>query len=148
MKMLRIFVPIPLLAALLVAGCGGDKELSKADFTKQANAVCSTYNAEVKKIGQPASMDDLPATADKVVAQFGTLISDLNDIKAPKDQADDFKALIKTAEDAKAQTQKLSDAAKSKDEAAVNKLADESATADKKSDALANKLGLTECSQN
>jgi hypothetical protein len=142
--------PLALVTAALVAGCGGsgDKTLSKDEFVKQGNAVCDTFNAASKKIAQPKSASDIAKYADQLDGEFSTLISDLKGIKAPKDLAADYDALIKTAVDAQGQTRTLKSAAQANDQAKLDTLITESQTADKESDAIATKLGLTACTKN
>jgi hypothetical protein len=144
--------PRTLAAALLTvaaaaAGCGGggDDRLGQAEFVKRANTICARYAAESKKLAQPASIDGIPAYADRLEALFGRQLAELGGLKPPKDLERDYAALLASGKDAEKLIEDVKTAAQTKDETQIKDAGDAAAAQDKKGDALAGKLGLTAC---
>ncbi len=57
-------------AALLAAGCGSDdgpERLPQRDLAKRADAICVTYNAKLKALGEPKDAAAFGAYLDKLV---------------------------------------------------------------------------------
>ena len=67
---MRTFITRSLLVAVsmtLVGACGDDKKvLKKADFIKQADAICLAASAESDKLGSPTSEKELLALVPKL----------------------------------------------------------------------------------
>jgi len=135
--------------SLIAAGCGDDEgdALSKEEFTKQGNAICKKYEADAEKLGSPKSIDEVPEYADKAIALFDKQLGDLRDLTPPEDLQEDFDALLATGDDAKKTIEDLKKAAEDKDEQKLQQISQDAEKRDQKSDELASKLGLTECSK-
>lgn len=85
--------------AVLLAGCGGDdpKPLSKAEYVKQADVICTDTKAKQAKLGQPSSAKDIVALTDKTKPIIQDEIKRLRALQAPdelKDTASDAYALL------------------------------------------------------
>lgn len=148
----RLKIPgVAVLAAvsLLAAGCGDDEggALSKEDFTKQGNAICAKYEKESKTLGDPQSVEEIPAYADKALALFDKQLGEMRELEPPEELKSDFNAFIATGDDAKKFITDLKSAAEANDEQAIQKVGEEAETRDKESDDLATKIGLTECAK-
>lgn len=77
---------LALLAVLVVAGCGSgeSKELTKADFTAKANAICKQLSADLDQIaGEPASLPELAPVLDQGLDVLEQGIDDLRALNAP-----------------------------------------------------------------
>jgi hypothetical protein len=61
----RRLLVLPLLPALLVAGCGGGGRLSHGDFTSRANAVCTAFRSSTERIARPRTYADIVAYVRK-----------------------------------------------------------------------------------
>lgn len=144
-----------LAGAAVVAGCGGDDEqeaLSTADYTKQANAICSKFEGQVSKDAEKAfagvrSEQDL--TGEKAREFFGVAlpkfdksVDELDALGAPKGDEDTVKSLIEAG---RSDSKKIEDA-KDDDDAIRQFVVRRSATPefDKQADAF----GLKQCGAN
>jgi len=139
-----------LLAATIVAGCGGgddDKRLSKAEFAKQGNEICTRYQKQSDEIADPASLADVPAFVSKAIPLFEKQIEEMTALRPPEELQEDFDAFLATGEEAKQALLDIEEAAKANDEAQVTKISEAAAGREKSSDALATRIGLTDCAK-
>ena len=85
---MRSFAASALLVALLVAGCGGGGggRLSRTDYAKQADKICSTYNAKLNALPQPKSQAELSAFVGKAVPLVSDASDRLAELKPPQDE--------------------------------------------------------------
>jgi len=95
------------LVALVLGGCGGTTRLSKADFAKQADAVCKDVNDDLERALRGFSQDPTDAnTPDDVVRQEGRALlkekptlrdhlKQLHELHPPKDAQDDWDGYLK-----------------------------------------------------
>ena len=91
--------------ALLASACGGSsyKGLSKADFIKQADAICTKYNtlatAATKDLNQNSSQAELiAAIRTKLVPLFAQQQTELRKLKPPKEDRATVKQMIDDAQ--------------------------------------------------
>ena len=148
----RIQIPslsVIAVASVLAVGCGDDEgdALSKAEFTKQGNGICTKYDAEAKKLGDPQTVEEIPGYADKALALFDKQIGEMEKLEPPEELKGDFDAFLATGDDAKKFINDLKSAAETGDEKKVAEVAEQGDARDQKSDELATKLGLTECAK-
>lgn len=88
--------------ALLLGGAacssGGATPLSKAEFTKQASAICAQVTKEIAKVNtqnlDKASPKEQADALEKLIGLSNKAIDDLKDLTPPKDQADDVAKAI------------------------------------------------------
>jgi hypothetical protein len=134
-------------AALLIAGCGGGDTLSKAELIKKANAICVKYSEKGKALGQPDLAN--PATAEAYFKKAGGLAQaqtdELNALKPPDAQKDDYKKLTDAYGTATGLLSDLADAAGKKDKTAGTKLISELTPISQKVDDAARAIGATSC---
>jgi hypothetical protein len=79
----RLLVPV-LVVPLLLTGCGGDKDNeAKADYLKQAEAVCATANSEQKALTAPTAVGQLAPYVAEVVAVADRAYTALLALEAP-----------------------------------------------------------------
>jgi hypothetical protein len=136
--------------ALLAAGCGGGGEepLSKAEFQSQANAICAKYEKQLKAVGTPSSIEEIPDLVEQALAILNKEIDEIAALNPPEDLQSDFDKMIAASNKTKAAADDLSAAAKSGDQAAVQQALEDGNAASKEADQLADGLGLSECNAN
>jgi hypothetical protein len=92
-----------LVVALLAAGCGGDKRPTKAEYIRQADAICTKGNAELQTAAKPFGDDP----SEKQIKDFGLQIfipnlegqvAELRALKPPKGDDDTVKLIWDTAQ--------------------------------------------------
>lgn len=89
-------------AALTLAACGGEETLSKAEFTKQANAICASMEKKMEAAGEKAATANPGATMDDMmkdvveaaVPVLEDTVTKLRALAAPEDLQDDFDAML------------------------------------------------------
>ena len=85
-----------LAIALGVAGCGGDDGPSRAEYVKEANAICKRHyekiSAAASKLlagGQLPSPQEFGRLAmGTIIPEYEAQIGELRDVEAPEEQAD------------------------------------------------------------
>jgi vacuolar-type H+-ATPase subunit I/STV1 len=135
------------LAALAVAGCGGDEGLKKADLAKKANAICKKYAEEGKKLGQPDLSD--PAKAEEYFQKAADLAAkqqdELADLKPVDSLKSDYDKLVNVSQDATDLLGDLASAAGDKDREQGAKLIQDLTKTSQELDDAATAVGATDC---
>jgi len=133
--------------AVLAAGCGGGggESLSKAEFQSQANAICAKYQEQLNALGSPTSIEEIPDLVEQALAILNKEVDEISALNPPEELQSDFDKMIAASNKTKAAADDLSTAAKSGDQAAVQKALEEGNAATDEADQLATNLGLTEC---
>src|SRR5919198_878058 len=81
--------PTLLLAIVFAAGCGGggsSERLTRDEYAKQADAICSKYNDQTKALANPTSLSELANVADKTLPILDHAISDLRKLRPPENE--------------------------------------------------------------
>ena len=133
--------------ALLVTACGGggEERLSEEDFQTQANAICAKYDKQLKAIGSPESIDEIPDLVDQALVILNKEIDEIRALNPPEELQDDFDKMLAASDRTKATAADLSEAAKAGDQAAVQKALEQGNAASNEADDLAANLGLRDC---
>jgi hypothetical protein len=130
---------------LLAAACGGDARLSEDEFQSQANAICDKYQKQLRELDEPTSLEEIPDLVDQALVILNKEIDEISALKPPEELQGGFDKMIAASDKTKAAADDLSAAAKSGDQAAVEKALDEGNAASKEADQLAGSLGLDGC---
>ena len=133
---------------VLLAGCGGgggDTRLSREDFESQANAICAKYEKQLRALGSPSSIDELPDLVDQALEILNKEVAEVAALNPPEELQSDFDKMLAASNKTKEAADDLSTAAKAGDQAGVQKALEEGNAASKEADQLATNLGLTEC---
>src|SRR5919198_915461 len=81
---------LALAVVSLAAGCGGGGggggRLSKEEYAKQADAICTKYNAKLKALARPTGISELPAYVDRALPLARKGDDELWALKPPKDE--------------------------------------------------------------
>ena len=146
---MRSFAASALLAAVLVAGCGGGggSRLSRADYAKQADKICSTYNAKLNALPQPKSQAELSAFVGKAVPLVSDASDRLAELKPPQDEQRIADSWNQANSDIVRALERLRDAAKAKDNAKMQTALADGNKANSRANTLAKTLGMDACSK-
>lgn len=145
---MRSFAASALLLAVLVAGCGGGgKALSRADYAKQADQICSTYNAKLNAIPQPKSQAEVGAFVAKAVPLVSDATDRLAELRPPQDEQSVASAWNRANSDIVRALERLRDAAKAKDNAKMQTALADGNKANSRANTLAKTLGMNTCSK-
>jgi len=137
---------VPVLIVLLAA-CGGSARLSKQEFAKRADALCTKYTSDLQKLGQPQSFAELATFTDKAVPLAQKLIDDTKKLKPPKDEqalVDQWNTQNQKVVDA---IKALGDAAHKSDQKAAQSALQTGDAANTKSNTLGKQLGMVACTK-
>jgi hypothetical protein len=127
----RTAMVVPVLVALSLgfAACGGDdgdKQLSKADLAKKANAICKKGLAKKQKIKMPADLRADPVAAATYFTAVAPLAEDVTNQLDDLKPADNIKAawtqFLARQKQGNATLVVLRDKAKAKDESGLKDL--------------------------
>jgi hypothetical protein len=132
-------------AAVGLGACGGDDGLSKADYVKQANAICRDANTQLGKIAEPTDVAGIAtyvASAKKVTS---VAVDKMAALEPPEELRADHKAHVADGRKVVTLADDLAAAAKSGDQAAFQRISQQGDRMDQTSDARAKKMGLGDC---
>lgn len=107
MKRTALLPALLLGLGLVAAGCGGDDEpepLTKAEFTTQANKICSDGNDELEaaaeELGDAPSEEEIEEfVTDTVLPNIKEQHDDLADLAAPEGDEDEVEAILAALQD-------------------------------------------------
>ena len=132
-----------LLAIVLAAGCGG----SGKSYAEKADAVCTKYKQKTSVLSRPASLAGLAVVSQKALPLLRSARSELGALDPPETKQataaawlDRFDVIIRDIE-------KIRDAAKANDSAAVRKTAVAALQHNQRANELAAQLGMKVCSK-
>ena len=132
----------------LVAGCGGGSgRLSKEEYAKRADAVCTKYNAKLKALTRPTSIGALPDYVDKALPLARKGDEELRALKPPKDEEQTAKEWLDQNDSVVGSMERLRDAAKKGDRSGIQTALNEATSANRTANGLARQLGLKVCAQ-
>jgi hypothetical protein len=141
-------VALAVAVAGLVAGCGGGSgRLSKAEYGKRADAICTKYNAKLKALARPTSISALPDYVDKALPLARKGDDELRALKPPKDEEQMAKEWLDQNDSVVGSMERLRDAAKKSDRAGIQTALNEATSSNQTANRLARRLGLRVCAQ-
>ena len=146
---MRSFAASALLVALLVAGCGGggSSRLTRAEYAKQADKICLTYNAKLNAIARPKSQAELAGFVDKAVPLVSDASDRLSELKPPQDEQRIADSWNRANSDIVRALERLRNAAKAKDRAKMQTALADGNKANSRANTLAKTLGMNACSR-
>ncbi|MCW3010485.1 MAG: hypothetical protein JWO90_889 [Solirubrobacterales bacterium] len=140
-------LPLPVLTALLLAGCGGDEPLSRAEYVKQADAICKDFSARQDKLGEPKSVKDIERLADDTKPLVEEQLKKLRALEAPDAIKGDANDAYDLLEQQVPKIDELVTAAKANDVKKIQAIASEAGKLDQEANAKAQKIGLKVCGE-
>jgi hypothetical protein len=153
------FVVVVTVTAAIVAGCGGGSSstgasgatgaaLSQQEFTSQANAICKTVNEQTKTIAAPTDLPSLADAAAKQIESINAAYAKLTALAPPSESASTYSKWLAGIKTQIGLAGQVEAAAKAGDQTKVQDVGNQLQAANKKSDAEARSIGLTECAKN
>lgn len=134
-------------AALVAAGCGGGGRLSREEYAKRADAICTKYNAKLEALARPTGISALPAYVDQALPLARKGDGELRALKPPKDEEQTAKEWLDQNDSVVGSMERLRDAAKKGDRAGIQTALNEATSANRTANGLARRLGLEVCAQ-
>jgi hypothetical protein len=128
-----------------MAGCGGEDQLTQAQFREQGNAICARFDKQIDALPVPSAVDEIPAYVAKAAPTVEDELEALEELNPPDEDQETFEQMIAAEEETLAAGRALSDAAEKGDDAAVEKALNEGNIASNRADEHARTLGLSKC---
>jgi hypothetical protein len=139
---------LALVVVSVAAGCGGGSErLSKAEYAKRADAICTKYNAKLKALARPTGISELPGYVDRALPLARKGDDELRALKPPKDEEQTAKEWLDQNDSVVGSMERLRDAAKKGDRGGIQTALNEATSANRTANGLARQLGLDVCAQ-
>ena len=126
-------------------GTSNEARLTKAEYLKQADAICAKYDAQLKELPQPETLDALARMAESAKPIAANGVKELRALRAPQELEEKVDAWLDRNDANVDFIQRLHDAAADGDETDVQKIAAEAADNERQADLMAGALGLTDC---
>lgn len=137
-----------LLLVLTAAACGGggnSGELSRAEYTKRANAACVKAEKALADLGGFANFKELEREMKLGRDAMNEAARELRELKPPVKLLADHNELVQLTEQTAALAQRLSVAAGKNDQLEMQKQAERAEKLTTEANELSRKLGLLEC---
>ncbi|HEY7136612.1 MAG TPA: hypothetical protein VIB48_16280 [Acidimicrobiia bacterium] len=134
------------LAAILLAACGGSSGPTKAEYTKQAAAICRDANDSVTKVRADATTTSaLAASIGQVVSIEQGAARRVRALRAPKGDEAVLRQWLGLVDETLAELDAAAHAAATGDGAAAGAANQRAKALDQQADAIADRYGLDAC---
>jgi hypothetical protein len=91
---LRALPAAALVAALLVAGCGGDDRLDTEDYRRQATRICDQSKQQTERLGQPRTPAQFKGFLERGIRITEANLQRFADLAPPEDLQDEHDAIV------------------------------------------------------
>jgi len=140
-----------LLAFVLAAGCGSSgsngQRLTRDQYAAKADAVCSKYKQKTDALSRPATLSDVAELSGQVLPLLHDARGELRALRPPENEEATAKAWLDEFDLIIDDVEKIRDAAKKNDAAAVQAAATPALRHDQHTNDLAAQLGMTVCNK-
>jgi hypothetical protein len=147
-------MPRALLLALLVltllTACGGSgsgPRLTKEQFASRADTICGNYNQQLKTLANPSNLKELAGVADQTIPILHNAIRDLDKLNPPASEQDTVDQWLDEVRKLEDDLKEIRDKAEDEDMQGVQDVVPTADEHNKRSNALATKLGMTVCNK-
>jgi hypothetical protein len=135
------------LAACGGGGGGGGSALTAEEYGTQLNKICADYDATVKKLGEPSSIEELGTKGPQLREEFEKAIAKAEDLQPPAELAKLHDQFVATGKELSGLIGDLIAAAKKNDVGKIQEIGTKADKVGKESDDLGKKLGAPACAQ-
>ena len=139
------------LATVLVAGCGNggssDQRLTREQYAKKADAICTKYKHKTDALSRPATLSDLADLASQVLPFLRAARGELRALPPPQNEEATANAWLDQFDVIIDDVTNIRDKAKQKDSAGVQAAAAPALKHNQRANDLAAQLGMTVCSK-
>lgn len=134
---------------LAACGSGGSKRLSREDYAKQADAICTRFNRQQPSLPslQNVTTKQVARLADRTLPLLDRTIADLRRLAPPKDEQGVADRWLASLRRLRADAERIRDRARANDLAGVAALIGPSQRDERNAEHLAARLGTTVCSK-
>jgi hypothetical protein len=132
---------------LLLAGCGGQGRLSRADYVRKADSICQRYNDAVARLTEPSDLQGLVQYTRRTLAELDRALADESRLKPPRRLEPRKRRWLAQAQRIRGDTAAVLAAARHGDAVDVRRLILRGTRDDARGNALARRLGLRVCSK-
>jgi hypothetical protein len=140
-----------LLAIVVLAGCGGSgssgQRLTREEYAKQADAICSKYKHKTDALSRPATLPDLADLANQVLPLLDDARGELRTLRPPQHEKATANAWLDEFDVITDDVKMIRDEAKKNDAGAVQAAALPALRHNQHANELAAQLGMTVCSK-
>lgn len=140
-------MPVCLAALAALGGCGEEETLSRAEYIRQADAICTDYSERQQQIGSPKSVEDIERVATAAKPLLEERLDKLRALAAPDAIAGDAEDFYDLVERQVPQIDELAEAAKASDEARLRRIAADTGKLTEQANAKTAAIGLKVCGQ-
>lgn len=141
-------IPILVLTAALAVGCGsssGGGRLTKAEFTKRADAICATANRQEKALRVTNTLPGLERAVTQEEKVIGSALNRLTALKPPAGQQTAYARYLAGVRRERALADQVLAALKQQDITKVASLSHQASALSTQAHAQAESLGLAGC---
>lgn len=140
-------LPIGLAIAVAAAGCGGEKALTKAEYVKQADQICTDSRAKQRKLGTPTTVKDVVDLGTRTKPLLQDEIKRLRALAAPDEVKGPANAAYDFLDEQVPKLDELVSAAKADDLERLQSVATSASKLQEKAAARGKEIGLKVCAQ-
>lgn len=135
------------LIAAPLSGCGGGdgESLTREEYARQADAICTKYNEQVRALQSPSNIEELAEAADKTLPILDDAIGELRDLEPPESEAATADAWLDQVELLKDDLEEIRDRAEDNDQPGVQAAVPSAQQHNDRSNELATQLGMSVC---
>jgi hypothetical protein len=132
---------------LLLTGCGGDEQTTRAEWAGQADAICADVERRLDALGEAETLPEFARILDKAIALLAEGRSKLARLDSPSADEERVQQMLTQLERMEASTRAAREAARRGDEPAVMVAIGEADSAGSQADHIARDLGAEACAR-
>jgi hypothetical protein len=140
-----------LLAVVVAAGCGSggsnDQRLTREQYAKKADAICTKYKQKTDALSRPATLSDLAVVASHVLPLLHSARGELRALRPPQNEEATANAWLDQFDVIIDDVKNIRDNAKRNDSAGVQAAATPALKHNQRANDLAAQLGMSVCSK-